>query len=66
MSETLQIELTRDERELLLRGLRYVRSSIMLADREPTLENQQQRREEVRQVEELVDHLNGATSAAAV
>ena len=36
MDEVLQIELTSYERDVLLRGLRYVRSSIMLETRDPT------------------------------
>ena len=36
MDEVLQIELTSYERDVLLQGLRYVRSSIMLETREPT------------------------------
>jgi hypothetical protein len=36
MDEVLQIELTSYERDVLLQGLRYVRSSIMLETRDPT------------------------------
>jgi len=36
MDEVLQIDLTSYERDVLLQGLRYVRSSIMLETREPT------------------------------
>jgi hypothetical protein len=35
MDGLLQIELTSHERDVLLRGLRYVRSAIMLETREP-------------------------------
>ena len=43
MNELLQIELTTDERDVLLRGLRYVRRSIMLETRDPTAEDELRR-----------------------
>ena len=36
MSETLNVGLTKPQRELLLRGLRFVRSAVMLEVREPS------------------------------
>ena len=39
MDGLLQIELTSHERDVLLRGLRYVRSSIMLETREPSADD---------------------------
>ena len=39
MDGLLQIELTSHERDVLLRGLRYVRSAIMLETREPSSED---------------------------
>ena len=38
MSETLTVGLTKQQRELLLRGLRFVRSSVVLEVREPSTE----------------------------
>lgn len=35
MNDVLQVELTTSERDVLLRGLRYVRRSIMLETRDP-------------------------------
>ena len=43
MDEVLQIELTSYERDVLLQGLRYVRSSIMLETREPTKQDELRR-----------------------
>ncbi len=37
MDGLLQIELTSHERDVLLRGLRYVRSAVMLETREPSV-----------------------------
>jgi hypothetical protein len=39
MDGLLQIELTSHERDVLLRGLRYVRSAIMLETREPSADD---------------------------
>ncbi len=43
MDGLLQIELTSHERDVLLRGLRYVRSAIMLETREPSPEDTHRR-----------------------
>jgi hypothetical protein len=43
MNGMLQIELTAQERDVLLRGLRYVRSSLMLEMRDPTPEDTYER-----------------------
>ena len=40
MDGMLQVELTTQERDLLVRGLRYVRSAIMLELREPTRDDE--------------------------
>jgi hypothetical protein len=40
MDGMLQVELTTQERDILVRGLRYVRSSIMLELRDPTREDE--------------------------
>ncbi|MFM7058586.1 MAG: hypothetical protein ACKO2P_16855 [Planctomycetota bacterium] len=43
MDGLLQIELTSHERDVLLRGLRYVRSAVMLETREPSAEDTRRR-----------------------
>ena len=40
MNDVLQVELTTHERDVLLRGLRYVRRSVMLETRDPTKEDE--------------------------
>lgn len=40
MDEVIQIELTTHERDVLVRGLRYVKRSIMLETRDPTREDE--------------------------
>lgn len=62
MSETLN--LTEDQRELLLSGLRYVRSSVLLEFRDvPSNDDDRQREQKLRQIASLVDQLNGAHPA---
>lgn len=60
MSETLTVELTAQQRELLLRGLRYVRSSHMLEVVDPSPEVVQQRQNHLQAVAALVDQLQKA------
>ena len=43
MDDVLQIELTPEERNVLLRGLRYVRRATMLETREPSVEDERRR-----------------------
>ena len=43
MDDVLQVELTTHERDVLVRGLRYVRRSIMLETRDPTQEDELRR-----------------------
>ena len=45
MSESISLELTKDQKEILLKGLRFVRSSIMLDINDlPTNESEDERR----------------------
>jgi hypothetical protein len=61
MNETITLELTKDQKDLLLRGLRYVRSSIMLEIQDmPTAESEDQRTAGLRQVMELTEQVNRA------
>jgi hypothetical protein len=65
MNETITLELTKDQKEILLRGLRYVRSSIMLDINDlPTNESEDERRSNLRQVTELAEHVNRAAVMA--
>jgi hypothetical protein len=65
MSETINLELTKDQKEILLRGLRFVRSSIMLdINDNPTNESEEERRANLRQVTELTEHVNRAPAMA--
>lgn len=55
-------EFTDKDREVLLRGLRYVRSSIMLETRDPTEEDEAQRGEQLQDIANIVERLNAAPS----
>lgn len=61
MSESITLELTKDQKEILLKGLRFVRSSIMLDINDlPTNESEDERRANLRQVTELAEHVTRA------
>ncbi|MBM3969847.1 MAG: hypothetical protein FJ302_08290 [Planctomycetes bacterium] len=61
MSESITLELTKDQKEILLKGLRFVRSSIMLdINDQPTDASEEERRANLRQVTELAEHVNRA------
>lgn len=57
----LTLELNQQQREVLIRGLRYVRSSVMLTTQDLTPELEQARAEELRQLAELTSILKGET-----
>jgi len=59
MSELMTLELTSQQRDVLIRGLRYVRSSVMLSTQDPTPELDQARAGELRQLAELTAILKG-------
>lgn len=63
MSEPLHVELSQQDRDVLLRGLRFVRSAIMLECREPTPEDTRQRRDQLEHIGALVEQLGGTPSA---
>jgi hypothetical protein len=65
MSETLTIELTPKQRELLLRGLRFVRSSHMLEVGDPNADFVEQRRSSLQEVASLAERLEKAHSSQA-
>jgi hypothetical protein len=64
MSDLMHLELTDRQRELLLRGLRYVRSSRMLEFRESSDITDDQRRGELSELRELTDLLGQNASSA--
>lgn len=61
MNETITLELTKDQKEYLMQGLRFVRSRIMLdIDDLPTADADEKRRTQLQQVTELTEHLTRA------
>ena len=65
MSEMIQLELTDRQRELLLRGLRYVRSSRMLETRDNPDTIAEERKSELTEIRHLVEMLDQKTGKAA-
>jgi hypothetical protein len=63
MSETMNVGLTDQQREILLRGLRFVRSAVALEFREPSPEVDNDRAVQYRTIGELVAQLEGARPA---
>lgn len=65
MNNTLPVELTKDERALLLRGLRFVRSSVMLDIHDPDPNESADRDGQLKAITALVEQLNGSRPAGA-
>ena len=65
MSELMHLELTDRQRELLLRGLRYVRSSRMLEIRDTPDNAAEERTSELSEIRNLVAMLDQKAGAAA-
>jgi len=63
MSDLLTFELSNEQRECLLRGLRYVRSSIMLDPEDPTPELIENRQKQLRKLSDLTSLLSGKSVA---
>ncbi len=61
MSEALQLELNDRQREILLRGLRFVRSSRMMEFRELPDTEETERNDELGQIRQLCDLLDRKT-----
>ncbi|MCA9057671.1 MAG: hypothetical protein KDA85_04205 [Planctomycetaceae bacterium] len=57
MDASLNVELTSHERDVLLRGLRYVRSAIMLEMRDPTADSQRTRSCQLDEIQILCQRL---------
>jgi len=60
-----QFDMSREDRELLLRGLRYVRSAAMLDCRMPSAEEDARRRAKVGQIVDLQERLEAFAAVAA-
>ena len=63
MSDQLTFELDGEQRDVLLRGLRFVRRAIMLAQEDPTPAYVEKRSCELQQVEALSDLISGQAVA---
>jgi hypothetical protein len=59
MSDLLTVELDKEQRDEILRGLRYVRSSVMLTPAEPSSEVAEGRNEKLQRLAALSDLLSG-------
>ena len=60
MDSMLQVELTSHERDVLLRGLRYVRSAIMLETRDPSSEDTRRRLSQLDELQNLSQRLENS------
>lgn len=65
MSVSLNVEITDGQRNLLLRGLRYVQRSALLEMKEPAPAVDPERESQLEEIRELVEHLNGNQTAEA-
>jgi len=59
MSDLLTVELSKEQRDEILRGLRYVRSSVMLTPAEPTPDVAAGRNEKLQRLAALSSLLSG-------
>jgi len=64
MDRMLQVELTSHERDVLLRGLRYVRSAIMLETRDPSSEDTLRRSNQLDEIQNLSQRLENSDRLA--
>lgn len=64
MSQNLNVELTESQRDVLLQGLRFVRSSIMLDVYDPTPELVEKRQIRLKDITSLTDQLAGVSHAS--
>ncbi|MFM7919660.1 MAG: hypothetical protein ACKPJJ_05500 [Planctomycetaceae bacterium] len=64
MDSMLQVELTSHERDVLLRGLRYVRSAIMLETRDPSSEDTRRRSSQLDEIQILCQRLENSDPLA--
>jgi|Marorgknorr_s2lv_3_1036020.scaffolds.fasta_scaffold89648_1 hypothetical protein len=66
MSDSLTFELNDDQRDVLLRGLRFVRRSIMLKQADPTPAYVEKRSDELQDVEALSNLISARPVAEEV
>ena len=62
MTEPLQVEMSPRQKELILRGLRYVYSSIALDTYDPTPETRVERETQLNEIKELTVLVGGNES----
>ena len=60
MNDVLQVELTTHERDVLLRGLRYVRRSVMLETSDPTHKDELRRSGLIDEIQMLSQRLEAS------
>jgi hypothetical protein len=65
MNEAVTLELTQHQRDLVLEGLRYIRSSRRFEFREPSAGRDERRETDLRMITELMGQLDPAASSAA-
>jgi hypothetical protein len=65
MSETMNVGLTEEQREILLKGLRFVRSAVALEVYDSTPETDAQRSSRLREIRQLAEYLEGVRPAGA-
>jgi hypothetical protein len=65
MSEPMNVGLTEEQREILLKGLRFVRSAVALEVYDSTPETDAQRSSKLREIRQLADYLEGVRPAGA-
>lgn len=65
MNEHTTLDLTQQQRDLVLEGLRYIRSARRFAFREPSAPRDERRESELRTIAELMGQLDPAGSAPA-
>lgn len=63
MSESLALELSTQQRDLVLEGLRYIRSARKLAFRDPLAPPDQKRESELAQIAEIMGQLDPSVRA---
>ncbi|MCA9092219.1 MAG: hypothetical protein KDA68_01930 [Planctomycetaceae bacterium] len=63
MDSVLTLELTGSQKELLLEGLRYVRSSRKLGFRDPLAPPDEQREQDIHTAESLITRINSLSAS---
>jgi hypothetical protein len=66
MANSPNLDLTDRQRELLIQGLRFVRSGILLEPRDPSEDVRDERNRNVHEVEELISRIQSASGNEAV